>query len=100
MDTYSDGKQTATIWFAPTNKDSADIAVAQANGDPDEVVNIYGRAANRASPIVDFDEILEGQGASVTQHDMGDAYDQAYLRRKDGNRLNQRHHTSATPGDS
>jgi len=52
--------------------------VAQANGDLDEVVNIYGRAANHASPIIDFDEILEGQGASVTHHDMGDAYDEAY----------------------
>ena len=55
-----DGKQTATIWFAPTTKDSIAIAAAQADGDLNEVENIYGRAANRASAIVDFDEILEG----------------------------------------
>ena len=78
MDTDSDGKQTATVWFAPTSKDSATIAEAQADGDLEGVVNIYANAANRTAPIIDFDEILMGQGASVTQHDMGDAYDQAY----------------------
>jgi hypothetical protein len=61
LDTDRDGKQTATIWLAPTaTKDSIAIAAAQADGDLNEVENIYGRAANRASAIVDFDEILEG----------------------------------------
>jgi len=78
MDTDSEEKQTATVWFAPTSKDSAAIAVAQADGVQEEVVNIYGNAANRATSIIDFDEILVGQGASVTLHDMGDAYDEVY----------------------
>jgi hypothetical protein len=39
-----DGKQTVTIRFAPTAKDSTAIAAAQADGDTSEVDSIYGRA--------------------------------------------------------
>ena len=77
MDTDSDGKQTATVWFAPTNRDKADITVAQGEEDQDKVASVYGRAASRTPTTVDFEEILEDHGA-LTTADMGEDYDQAY----------------------
>jgi hypothetical protein len=77
MDTDNDGKQTATVWFAPTNKDKADTSVAQGEENQNKVANIYGRAASRTPTTIDFDEILEDHG-TLTTNDMGEDYDQAY----------------------